>query len=106
MAYRNAESVGTSSAVASVFYTRGKGNNIEVTKSGSYIFSGDASSFHEWEFRTRLRLKAAGDDDHRYAAQMSRVLDGLRGDAFLNELLSQLSSEMSSNCSEGTADGY
>ena len=76
--------MGTSSAVASVLYARGTGNNnIEVTKSGSYIYYGHASNFHEWEFRTRLRLKAAGDDDNRYAEQMSRVVDGLRDDAFV-----------------------
>ena len=27
------------------------------TKSGSYIFYGDPASFHDWEFRTRLRIK-------------------------------------------------
>ena len=66
--------MGTSSAVASVLYARGTGNNnIEVTKSGSYIYYGHAANFHEWEFRTRLRLKAAGDDENRYAEQMSRA---------------------------------
>ena len=74
--------MGTSSAVVSVLYARRTGNNIEVTKSGSYIYYGDASNFHEWEFRTRLRLKAAGDSN-RYAEQMSRVVNGLRGDAFV-----------------------
>ena len=27
------------------------------TKSGSYIFYGDPASFHDWELRTRLRIK-------------------------------------------------
>ena len=27
------------------------------TKSGSYIYYGDAASFHDWEFRTRLRIR-------------------------------------------------
>ena len=84
MAYRNGtESICTTSAVASVLYARGIGNNIEVAKSGSYIYYGDASNFHEWEFRPRLCLKAAGDDANRYAEQMSRVVDGLKGDAFV-----------------------
>ena len=26
------------------------------TKSGSYIYHGDAGHFHDWEFRTRLRI--------------------------------------------------
>ena len=59
------EPMGTRSAIASVLYARGTGNNIEVTKSGSYIYYGDASNFHEWEFRTKLHLKAAGDDKDR-----------------------------------------
>ena len=76
------EPMGTSSAVASVLHSGGMKNNIEVTKAGSYIYRGDASNFHEWKFRTRLRLKAAGGDDNRYAEQMSKVVDGLQGDAF------------------------
>ena len=31
------------------------------TRSGSYIYSGDAASFHHWEFRTLMRLKFHGD---------------------------------------------
>lgn len=73
---------GHSSAVASVLYSRGADNH-QVTKSGSYIYSGDASNYHEWEFRTRLRVKASGDDPGRYAEAMSKVVDGLRGDAFI-----------------------
>ena len=76
------EPMGTSSAVTSVLHTGGMRNNIEVTKAGSYIYRGDASNFHEWEFRTRLRLKTAGGDESRYAEQMSKVVDGLQGDAF------------------------
>ena len=73
---------GHSSAVASVLYSRGPDKH-EVTKSGSYIYDGAASTFHEWEFRTRLRVKAAGDEDVKYAEAMSKVVDGLRGDAFI-----------------------
>ena len=73
---------GNSSAVASVLFTRG-GDTHEVTKSGSYIYHGDASQYHEWEFRTRLRVKASGNDEDKYAEAMSKVVDGLRGDAFI-----------------------
>ena len=76
-----AEPRGTSSAVASVLFTRG-GDHHQVTKSGSYIYHGDAANFHEWEFRTRLRVKTAGTDPERYAEVMSKVVNGLRGDAF------------------------
>ena len=71
---------GYSSAVSSVLYSRGPTHH-EETKSGSYIYTGDASSFHEWEFRTRLRVKGKKDD--LYAEAMSEVVDGLRGDAFV-----------------------
>ena len=53
----------------------------QETKSGSYIYYGDAASFHEWEFRTRLRVK--GKKEEYYAEAMSKVVDGLRGDAFV-----------------------
>ena len=32
------------------------GTHLE-TKSGSYIYYNDAASFHDWEFRTRLRVR-------------------------------------------------
>ncbi len=59
---------GHSSAVASVLYSRGN-DRYEVTKSGSYVYNGDAGNYHEWEFRTRLRVKAAGDDPEKYAEE-------------------------------------
>jgi hypothetical protein len=74
---------GHSSAVASVLYSRGGSHPAEITKNGSYVFSGDAASYHEWEFRTRLRIKAAGDEPRFYAEAMSKVVDGLRGEAFV-----------------------
>ena len=82
------ESKGHSSAVASVLYTRGGGTGNEVvSKLGSYVYSGDAANYHEWEFRTRLRVKASGDDPEEYAKAMSKVVDGLRGDAFTLSLV-------------------
>ena len=81
LAQIHAEPRGTSSAVASVLFSRG-GDGHQVTKSGSYIYHGDAARFHEWEFRTRLRAKAAGREPDKYADAMSRVVDGLRGEAF------------------------
>ena len=82
LAQLHAEPLGTSSAVASVLFTRG-GVGPQVTKSGSYIYHGDAAHFHEWEFRTRLRVKAAGSEPDKYADAMSRVVDGLRGESFI-----------------------
>ena len=82
LAQIHSEPRGTSSAVASVLFSRG-GDGHQVTKSGSYIYHGDAATFHEWEFRTRLRVKAASNDPDKYADAMSRVIDGLRGEAFI-----------------------
>ena len=70
---------GHSSAVASVLFTRGS-DKCETTKSGSYIYDGSPSQYHEWEFRTRLRMKGVSAES--YANVMSKVIDGLRGDAF------------------------
>ncbi len=74
---------GHSSAVASVLFTRGNDAHVQITKSGSYIYDGKASDYHEWEFRTRLRMKAAGNDERFYAEAMSKVVGGLRGEAFI-----------------------
>ena len=54
-----------------------------MTKSGSYIYWGDAANYHEWVFRTELRARAAGTDPVKYADTMSRIVDGLRGEAFI-----------------------
>ena len=78
----HSEPRGTSSAVASVLFSR-DGDGHQLTKSGSYIYHGDAAHFHEWEFRTRLRVKAAGSEPDKYADAMSRVVDGLRGESFI-----------------------
>ena len=82
LAQSHNEPLGTSSAVASVLFTRG-GEGHQVTKSGSYIYWGDAAHFHEWVFRTELRARAAGVDPVKYAEVMSRIVDGLRGEAFI-----------------------
>ena len=51
------------------------------TRVGAYIYYGDAASFHEWEFRTRLYI--AGKSGDQYIEWMSKVCAGLRGDAFV-----------------------
>ena len=61
-----------SSAVSSVKYLRGSAGNINY---------GDAASFHEWGFRTRLSI--AGKTGDQYIEAMSKVCDGLRGDVFV-----------------------
>ena len=78
--HANYDSRGHSSAVSSVLFSTGSTSYLE-TKQGAYIYHGDAGSFHEWEFRTRLRMQGVKDD--QYAEHMSKVVDGLRGDAFV-----------------------
>ena len=75
-----AQGVGSSSAVSAVLFTRGD-NAYTETKNGSFVYHGDASNFHEWEFRTRLRSKGKRGDF--YVDTASRIIDGLRGDAFV-----------------------
>ena len=77
---QHAESYGVSSAVSSVLYHKGH-EAFQETKNGTFIYDGDASKFHEWEFRTRLRM--SGKKGDFYAQAMSSVVDGLRGDAFI-----------------------
>ena len=70
-----------SSAVSSVFFLRDAAGNHAERRAGAYIYYGDAASFHEWEFRTRLRI--AGKSGDQYIEAMSKVCDRLRGDAFV-----------------------
>ena len=62
-------------------FHNGGGGQYAETKSGSYVFSGDSAVFHEWEFRTKLRV--IGQDGRDYKQAMSTVVEGLRGDAFI-----------------------
>ena len=77
------EQRGLSSAVSSLLFSRGVDKH-QVTKSGSYIYENAASEYHEWEFRTMLKMRGISkDDNERYAEGMSKVLEGLRGESFV-----------------------
>ena len=78
---RTERPTGNSSAVTAVLFSRGNDTLHQETKQGSYIFSGEAGKFHEWEFRTRLRSKGKRGDF--YIDAVSRITEGLRGDAFI-----------------------
>ena len=54
-------------------------SSVEETKGGIFVYDGTASRFHEWEFRTTLRIQSSKEED--LPKQMSMVVDGLRGDA-------------------------
>ena len=66
---------------SSVFFLRDAAWIDAETRKGAHIYCGNAASFHEWEFRTRLRI--AGNTGDQYIEPMSKVCDGLRGDAFV-----------------------
>ena len=56
---------------------RDAARNLAQTRSCAYIYYGDAASFHEWKFHTRLRI--AGKHCDQYIEAMSKVVDGPRG---------------------------
>ena len=68
-----------SSAVSSVLYVRDAAKNHAETRTGAHMYHGDAASFHEWEFRNLLRI--AVKIGEQCIEAMSKVCDGLRGDA-------------------------
>ena len=70
-----------SSAVSSALDVHNEvGNQAEIS-TGACIYYGDAASFHEREFRTRPHIACKTFD--QYIEAMSKVCDGLRGDAFV-----------------------
>ena len=64
-----------------MLYLRDAAGNHAETRTGACIYCGDATNFHAWEFRTRLRI--AGKTGDHYIEAMSKVCDGLRRDAFV-----------------------
>ena len=51
----------------------------EGTRDGIPIYDGSATSFHDWTFRTSVKLLAAKPDDK--ARVVASVIEGLRGEA-------------------------
>ena len=48
----------------------------QETRGGSYIYNGDPASFHDWEFRTLMRLKLYED-----AIRSRKKTDSVKSDA-------------------------
>ena len=70
-----------SSAVSSVLYLRVAAGKSHRNTFRCIFYCGDSASFHVWKFRTRLRVAGkTGDQD---IEAVSKVCDGLRGDAFV-----------------------
>ena len=51
----------------------------EGTRDGMPVYNGSASGFHDWLFRTEVKMKAAAKNDK--PGVMSKIVEGLRGDA-------------------------
>ena len=60
--------------MAGLRFTRyaGQSSTPLETRSGSYIYSGDPAYFHDWEFRTLMRLKLYEDTIRAKAQKKAR----------------------------------
>ena len=67
-----------SSVVTSLAFRRG-GQVAPETKDGAAIYHGDAAHYHEWEFKTRMKLTSGTKE--QFPTRMAQVVNGLRGDA-------------------------
>ena len=68
-------------SVSSVLFSGTNERDYKETKQGTYVYKGDGINFYEWEFRTKLRI--AGKTGEHYVDAVSRIVDGLRGDALV-----------------------
>ena len=96
---------GYGSAVSSLLYSTH--TTYLETKQGSYTYRGDAANFHEWAFRTKLKLM--GCTCRNYSEVMSKIVDGLRGDTFIIATgigLEVLGKPPTYRWSSSTAEGY
>ena len=69
-------------AVASLRYDAT--SNVDETRQGIFVHNGDATRFHEWEFRTQIRWSSSKDEDKPRA--MAQIVEGLRGEAALTAM--------------------
>ena len=65
-------------SLASLAYQFSGGSHSETAK-GAPIYNGNATYFHEWEFKTTLAYKASKKED--LPKTLHRIVDSLRGDA-------------------------
>ena len=68
-------------SISSVLFSASNATDYKETKAGTYVYKGDGVNFYEWEFRTKLRI--AGKTGEHYVDAVSKIVDGLRGDAFV-----------------------
>ena len=55
--------------------------SVQETKNGAFIDDGNATRFHEWEFRTEMRCRSCKTEDLPKA--MNSIIESLRGEAAL-----------------------
>ncbi len=54
-------------------------NRLDETRQGFFAYAGEPHLFHEWVFRTEMRMAASKDED--VAQTVARIVDALKGDA-------------------------
>jgi len=56
--------------------------DVDETRQGIQIYSGESSRYHEWEFRTMLEIDSSNGEEKRRKEITSQVVKALRGDAY------------------------
>ena len=64
-------------AIASLRYNQD--NEVDETRQGIFIYDGDATRFHEWEFRTTMKMTSVKAEDA--AKTINSIVEALRGEA-------------------------
>jgi hypothetical protein len=69
-------------AVEGLGFRRGAANTVEETRGGQFVYSGSASQYYEWEFRTELSMLTIKDEADRKVV-MAKIVQALRGEAMI-----------------------
>ena len=64
-------------AIASLRYDTAA--EVNESRNGVFIYDGGAAKYHEWSFRTSMRMSSQKEED--MPKTMSMIIDALRGDA-------------------------
>jgi hypothetical protein len=66
--------------MAAFKFRKGDAPFLDEARQGYVVYPGAAAEFHEWEFRTTLRMSTAAKPE-RKAVAMAKIADALRGEA-------------------------
>ena len=75
--YTNSVLVVAAMAIASLRYDAN--SSVQETKSGVFVYDGNAAMFHEWEFRTSMRASSSKAED--LPRTMNSIVESLCGEA-------------------------